>query len=240
MDEKTVSAAQILKNFQEIQQRVVDAAQRSGRESNAVRIVGVTKYVDADAAAALVSAGCIDLGESRPQSLWEKAPRLPASVRWHLIGHLQRNKCKRTLPLVHSIQSLDSWRLAEQILADTQPTAPPVLAFLEINLTVDPSKTGVSPEEAESFLHRYLDHPTMRSKLMIGGLMGMSSLSADEDQTRREFAHLRELRDRWSTTLGCDLPELSMGMSDDFEIAIEEGSTLIRVGSKLFQPGAAA
>lgn len=235
MAEKPVSTARIRENFLEIQGLVTAAAARSGRSADAVRIVGVTKYVDASAARAVVEAGCLDLGESRPQSLWDKAEQLPGSVRWHLIGHLQRNKCKRTLPLLHMLHSLDSWRLAEQIVADAAPQSPPVRVLLEVNLTLDPTKTGLPPEAALPWLHQYLNAPNLRQRLHLVGLMGMSSLAADRDQTRREFAHLRELRDRWSHELGLPLPELSMGMSDDFEIAIEEGSTCVRIGSRFFR-----
>jgi hypothetical protein len=235
MAENTVSAGQIRENFLEIQGLVADAASRSGRSADAVRIVGVTKYVDASAALAVVEAGCSDLGESRPQSLWDKASQLPNSVRWHLIGHLQRNKCKRTLPLLHMLHSLDSWRLAEQIAADAAPQSPPVQALLEVNLTLDPAKTGLPPDAALPWLQQYMDTPNIHHRLQIAGLMGMSSLAADRDQTRREFAHLRELRDRWSHEMGLPLPELSMGMSDDFDIAIEEGSTCVRIGSRFFR-----
>ncbi|MFN7732877.1 MAG: YggS family pyridoxal phosphate-dependent enzyme [Pirellula sp.] len=235
MAENTVSAARIRENYLEIQGLVADAASRSGRSADAVRIVGVTKYVDIAAALAVVEAGCIDLGESRPQSLWDKAAQLPNSVRWHLIGHLQRNKCKRTLPLLHRLHSLDSWRLAEQIAADAAPLQAPVQALLEVNLTLDPAKTGLPPEAALPWLQQYLNDPNVRQRLHIAGLMGMSSLAADRDQTRREFAHLRELRDRWSHELEWPLQELSMGMSDDFEIAIEEGSTCVRIGSRFFR-----
>jgi pyridoxal phosphate enzyme (YggS family) len=235
MAENTVSAARIRENFLEIQGLVADAASRSGRSADTVRIVGVTKYVDAAAARAVVEAGCIDLGESRPQSLWDKAAQLPNSVRWHLIGHLQRNKCKRTLPLLHMLHSLDSWRLAEQIAVDAAPLDAPVQALLEVNLTLDPAKTGLPPEAALPWLQQYVNDPNVRQRLHIVGLMGMSSLAADRDQTRREFAHLRELRDRWAHDLGLPLQELSMGMSDDFDIAIEEGSTCVRIGSRFFR-----
>jgi pyridoxal phosphate enzyme (YggS family) len=167
--------------------------------------------------------------------MWEKASQLPNSVRWHLIGHLQRNKCKRTLPLVYMLHSLDSWRLAEQIAADAVPQSPAVQGLLEINVTRDPAKTGLPPDAALPWLQRYVDDANLRQRLHLSGLMGMSSLAADRDQTRREFAYLRELRDRWSGELGLPLIELSMGMSDDFDLAVEEGSTCVRIGSRLFR-----
>lgn len=235
MDEKTASAAQIRANWVEIRQLVADAAVRSGRPADSVRIVGVTKYVDAAAAKSLLEAGCVDLGESRPQSLWEKSALLPSVVRWHLIGHLQRNKSKRTLPCLALIHSLDSWRLGQQLAQDASDLGRPAQALLEINLTEDSTKTGLGVAAAETWLDAYVESDTVRSHLSICGLMGMSTLQADAGQTRREFASLRELRERWSRRFGLPMETLSMGMSDDFELAIEEGSTMVRIGSRLFR-----
>jgi PLP dependent protein len=235
MDEKTASEVQIRANWEEIRQLVAAAAARSGRPSDSVRIVGVTKYVDAAAAKSLYDAGCVDLGESRPQSLWDKALHLPNAVRWHLIGHLQRNKSKRTLPCLALIHSLDSWRLGQQLAQDASELGRPAEALLEINLTEDTTKTGLGTAAAEAWLDMYVSSEAVRNHLLVGGLMGMSSLQADAGQTRREFASLRELRERWSRRFGLPLETLSMGMSDDFELAIEEGSTMVRIGSRLFR-----
>jgi len=227
--------AKIAENYREVQARVAEAAIRSGRLPGDVRIVGVTKYVGVDGAMALFRAGCQDLGESRPQALWDKAAQMPPDVRWHLIGHLQRNKVRRTLPQVTLFHSLDSMRLAEQFVDDATSLGLVVRVLLEINLTNDASKTGMGAGEAEKWLRQYADTPSMQGVLKLDGLMGMSSLGASEEQARAEFASLRSYRDGWNQALGLAMSELSMGMSDDYEIAIEEGATLVRIGSRLFK-----
>ena len=235
MTAESTSGPQIIKNFEEVRERVQAAAVRSGRHASSVRIVGVTKYVGSQQARDLVEAGCWDLAESRPQALWEKAIQLPGGVRWHLIGHLQRNKAKKTLPLLALLHSLDSERLMEQLILDAKGLGRPLEALLEINPTEDTAKTGLMPDNAAKLLARYVGSPEMHSQLSIRGLMGMSTLNAAADQIHREFESLRTMRDRWCEQFSIELPELSMGMSNDFEIAIEEGSTMVRIGSRLFE-----
>lgn len=235
MTAKSASGPQIRKNFEEVRERVWSAAHRSGRPASSVRIVGVTKYVGSEQARCLAEAGCLDLGESRPQSLWEKAGQLFPEIRWHLIGHLQRNKVKRTLPLLAMLHSLDSERLMEQIALDAKGMPRPLEALLEINATEDSTKTGLSRQDATRLLSRYVDSVELRSQLKIRGIMGMSTLHAPADQVQREFEALRKMRDGWCEQFSLELPELSMGMSDDFEIAIEQGSTMVRIGSRLFE-----
>ncbi len=235
MNATSAHEAQVLQNYQDVQGMARDAAQRAGRSPEDIRIVGVTKYVGVDATRALFLAGCRDLGESRPQSLWEKAEQLPSDIRWHLIGHLQRNKVRRSLPHLSLLHSLDSMRLAEQVTADASAQDLVVDALLEINLTDDMSKTGLSLPQAETWLQSYIANESMRGSLRIVGLMGMSSLNAPPDQVRREFMALRSARDQWNVTYALAMNELSMGMSGDFEIAIEQGATLIRIGSRLFE-----
>jgi len=235
MNATSAHEAQILQNYQDVQGMAGDAAQRAGRSPEEIRIVGVTKYVGVDATRALFLAGCRDLGESRPQSLWEKAEQLPPEIRWHLIGHLQRNKVRRSLPYLSLLHSLDSMRLAEQVAADASAQGLVVDALLEINLTDDASKTGLILPQAETWLQSYVANESLRGALRIVGLMGMSSLNAVPVQVRREFVALRSARDRWNVTYALAMNELSMGMSGDFEIAIEQGSTLIRIGSRLFE-----
>ena len=235
MTAKSASGPQIRKNFEEVCDCVQSAAVRSGRLASSVRIVGVTKYVGSQEARDLVEAGCWELAESRPQALWEKSVQLPSDVRWHLIGHLQRNKVKRTLPILAMLHSLDSERLMEQLVLDAKGLGRPVEALLEINATEDGTKTGLMPPDAAKLLARYIDSPEVHSQLRIRGVMGMSTMNASADQIHREFESLRRMRDDWSERFSLDLPELSMGMSDDFEIAIEEGSTMVRIGSRLFE-----
>jgi pyridoxal phosphate enzyme (YggS family) len=173
-------------------------------------------------------------------------------VLWHFIGHLQRNKSARTLPLLNTFHALDSLRLAEQLAKDStaylsqasqrdaaETTADKAVGklrvLLELNITHDQTKTGLSPNDAQEVLRRYIETPSLQDGLDLCGLMGMSSLRGDDVQTHREFETLRTLRDRWQSEYGIGLRELSMGMSDDFQIAIEEGSTMVRIGSLLYQ-----
>ena len=227
-------ARRIAENLARIRERVAAAARRSGRPADAIKLVAVTKYVSAEVAAAVVEAGCLDLGESRPQELWAKAAALKhPSIRWHMIGHLQRNKIRRTLPLVHLMQSVDSPRIlaaSEEEAAAQQLTVP---ALLEVNISGDAAKTGLPPE----VLDRVLEQAATLQHVLIRGLMGMASLDGDDAAARGDFARLREFRERLRTTVPAQvsLDELSMGMSGDFEIAIEEGATIVRLGSILFE-----
>lgn len=226
--------SRLIDNLASVRQRIATAAQRSGRSAEAVQLVAVTKYVATDVIRELIDAGCHDLGESRPQMLWDKAAALAdPSVRWHLIGHLQRNKVERTVPLVALIHSADSQRLLQSIDAASLTRGQKTAVLLEVNISGDAAKHGFTPAELE----RQLPALAEFSQLEICGLMGMASLAGDLDQARREFANLRQLRDRLQRIAPptVQLVELSMGMSGDFEIAIEEGATIVRVGSALFQ-----
>ena len=224
----------ITDNVARIRHRVAEAAIKSGRNPASVEIIAVSKYVDAPTAALLLQAGCRALGESRPQQLWEKAaaPEL-ATARWHLIGRLQRNKIRRTLPLVELIHSIDSQRLLTAI--DEQAIAldlsPQVL--LEVNCSGDHAKQGFSIDE----LRRTLSTLAQLNRVQIIGLMTMAPLDGGEPLARASFAALRNLRDELSSALSpsTTLRELSMGMSADFEAAIVEGATMVRIGSTLFE-----
>lgn len=227
--------AQIHTNYREVLDEVAEAARASGRRPEAVCVIGVTKYVGVEEAAALHRAGCRQLAESRPQQLWDKAEQLPGDVRWHLIGHLQRNKVKKTLEYTSLIHSLDSLRLLEQLAHDAASSGRACAALLEVHIATDATKTGIRPDDAASLLREYAEREDWRRWVSLQGLMGMSSLGASSDQQRREFAALRSLVEGWNRAYDLELRELSMGMSDDFAIAIEEGSTMVRIGSRLFQ-----
>lgn len=261
-------AAKIAENVAQVRGQIADAARRSGRSADAVTLVAVTKYVSSDVVRPLVDAGCRDLGESRPQLLWDKAAQLAdLPIRWHLIGHFQRNKVRRTLPLVTLIHSVDSPRLLAAIdeemqskgteviavepgwggtgwggsctaapISGSQEAAvqrPPVPVLLEVHISSDAAKHGFEPAEIEPFLAKAAEY----RHVSVRGLMGMASLEGGLDAARREFAALRNLRDRLQLNCpaGVTLDELSMGMSGDFEAAIEEGATIVRVGSALFE-----
>jgi pyridoxal phosphate enzyme (YggS family) len=206
-------------NLKRVEERIAAACARAGRRREDVTLVAVTKTVGIEVARQLAELGVRDLGESRPQELWRKAEALP-SVRWHLIGHLQRNKIERTLPLVTLVHSIDSVRLLDAMEEEGRF----VEGLLEFNCSGEVTKGGFSPDEVDSLVGRLAKPRAVK----VTGLMTMAAPD-DEAAARRAFTKLRELRDR----LG--LRELSMGMSGDFETAIEEGATYVRVGSILFE-----
>ncbi len=226
--------SRIADNLARLSDRIAAAAQSAGREPASIRLVAVTKYVDALTAAELLAAGCTDLGESRPQELWHKAaaPEL-ASARWHLVGRLQRNKIRRTLPLVELIHSVDSERLLAAIdeLAAELNLAPRVL--LEVNCSGEEAKQGFAADDVRRLLPALSGYARVR----IAGLMTMAPLEGDASAARAAFAALRTLRDELALQCppGVALDEMSMGMSGDFEEAIAEGATIVRVGSLLFE-----
>jgi PLP dependent protein len=231
---------QIADNVTRIRERIAAAAARSGRSADDVLLVAVTKYVAADWIRPLVAAGCRDLGESRPQHLWEKATMFSdPPIRWHLIGHLQRNKIRRTLPLTHLIHSVDSPRLLAEIDQeasqgnDGDQEKRAVSVLLEVNVSGESAKHGFAPEAIEPLVERLAEYPNVA----VRGLMCMAGLEGDALAARHDFATLRRLRDRLLPRCppNVSLDELSMGMSGDFEAAIEEGATIVRVGSALFE-----
>lgn len=229
-------AAVVAANLARVRDQIAEACRRAGRDPAAVTLVGVTKYVDAAVARLVHAAGCHDLAESRPQALWGKAEALAdlePPPRWHLIGHLQRNKIRRTLAANPLIHSLDSRRLFEALVAESAAAGVVCQALVEVNLAGDPDRTGATEAEAEAIMAAAATRPEIR----IRGLMGMASVpDGDPGAARREFARLRDLRDRFAATLpgGDSLRELSMGMSGDFVEAILEGATMIRIGAALF------
>ena len=220
---------QFSKNLESVNTRIAEAAERSGRAADAVQLVAVSKYVGAEITDLLIQAGAKVLGENRPQMLDEKFQSIDSSaVQWHLIGHLQRNKVKKVVQQAALIHSVDSIRLIDAInkAAEAQGVVAEVL--LEVNVSGESAKHGFDGEEVAAAL----GHANSLSAIKVNGLMCMAGLASDAGDVRAEFAQLREIRDRLD---GEGLRELSMGMSGDFETAIEEGATLVRVGSTLFE-----
>jgi PLP dependent protein len=224
---------QLTENLRRVRERIAAACARSARPVDAVTMVAVTKYAELEWVRALIELGITDLGESRPQQLAARANELPPHVRWHLIGHLQRNKIDLILPVANRLHSADSTRLL-QALNDrgrTRGLRPRVL--IEVNVANEASKDGFAVDElltAWPGIQQF-------DSLAVDGLMTMAPQSENPESARRVFRALRELRDRLrdSSAGRYPLPELSMGMSGDFEIGIEEGATLIRIGSSLFE-----
>lgn len=222
------------KNLAAVREKIAAAAARSGRTPPQVELIGVTKYVGSGVARQLIEAGLEHLAESRPQALWRKAEDLTdRKVFWHLIGHLQRNKVKRTLPLVTCLHSVDSLELLREISKHAEAHRFPANVLLEVNISGDASKTGLRPSDVERLFPEINKLPS----LQVLGLMTMAALEGGPGRARRDFAALRELSEqlRPQCSHNIVMNELSMGMSGDFEIAIEEGATLVRVGSALFE-----
>jgi pyridoxal phosphate enzyme (YggS family) len=228
------AAGRIADNLARVQARMARASERSGRPADSVKLVAVTKYVPVEIARVLVQAGCVTFGESRPQELWSKAAEFAdLPIEWHLVGHLQRNKIRRTLPLVTLIHSVDSPRLLAALDAEAAAVGQPAAVLLEVNISGEEAKTGLAPETVEPVLLAAAKLPFVS----VRGLMGMAGLAEGATAARRDFAALRQLRDQMARAVPREisLAELSMGMSDDFEGAIEEGATIVRVGSALFE-----
>ncbi len=228
------AAAKIRDNLLRVQDRVQQAAAAANRDPQSIRLVGITKYVDVDLARILIDAGCRNIGESRPQVLEEKRLTLARNdVTWHLVGHLQRNKVSRTLKVADLIHSVDSIRLAETISRMAAGNQQTVDILLEVNISGDTAKHGFQSKE----LTASIDGLATLPNLQIRGLMGMAGLTADDRAIQKQFASLRQLRDQLRERLPAAefFNELSMGMSGDFEQAIAEGATLLRIGSVLFE-----
>ncbi len=219
------------RNVDRVEARIADACVRAGRSRAEVTMVGVTKYVDLATSGLLASCGVRVLGESRPQTLREKAPHLP-DVEWHLVGHLQRNKVARTLPLARLIHSVDSERLLQTIDEEAGKLNRVQDVLLELHLSTEESKHGFDRRDWP----RLPEMAAGLRQVRVRGLMCMAALESTPDEARRTFAELRSLRDQWKDKFPQphQLAELSMGMTHDFEEAIREGATLVRIGSALF------
>ena len=217
-------------NLNSIQQRIAAACGRAGRDVSSVTLLAVSKTHPADSIKAATDLGLTLFGENKVQEAKAKIPNSPGKARWHFIGHLQSNKCRDAVDFFSMIQSVDSLAIAQDInkRADQASKTMPVL--LEINVAGEASKFGYKPEQMLAELKEL----NVLRRLEIHGLMAIPPFSPVPEKSRPYFKTLRELKIRAEEILGAPLPVLSMGMSDDFEIAIEEGSTMIRVGSALF------
>lgn len=209
-----------------IQERVRAAAVRTGRQPSEVELVAVSKTHPAESVREALEAGQTVFGENRVQELVSKAPLLPSSARWHLIGHLQKNKIRKVLPVVDLIHGVDSLELAQDIdrIAAELGLFPRIL--VEVNVSGEQSKFGFTPDKIRECMAELLALP----RVQLEGLMTIAPFVENPEEVRPYFRELRKLRDEFETPL----PVLSMGMSGDFEVAIEEGSTLVRVGTAIF------
>ncbi len=214
----------------EILDRITSAAQRAGRNPDEIQLVAVSKTHPPDAVQQAFEAGQRIFGESRVQELLAKAPVLSSAIRWHFIGHLQSNKIRKLLPLCELIHGVDNADLARDIdrIAAELGLFPRVL--LEVNVSGEGTKFGFKPDELRQQIEELLALP----RVQVEGLMAIPAPVENPEDVRPAFRLLRELREEISTATGTPLPVLSMGMSGDYEIAIEEGATLVRVGTAIF------
>lgn len=221
-------------NLFSVRDRIAASAKRSGRERGSVVLVAVTKKQPVELVRQLVEAGARELAENYPQELWRKVEaldNLPPDARWHLIGHLQRNKVKRTLPIARVIHAVDSLRLLRAIDEQIDEGQEPPMVLLQVNTSDEEAKHGWRDDAILADAEAIADC----RRVVPAGLMTMAAWGTDAQSARPSFVRLREIRDALRDRSGLALPELSMGMSNDFETAIEEGATFVRVGSALFE-----
>jgi PLP dependent protein len=224
-------ASSIGENLEHIRERIARAAERAGRRVDEVTLVAVSKTFPADAIRAAYELGLRSFGENRVQEFESKQPKLAGlDVTWHLIGHLQSNKARRAANLFHRIDSVDSLALAQKLDSAAGPERKRLPVLIEVHLGGETTKNGVADKDLASLAAAISPMP----HLELRGLMTIPPYSDDAEQARPYFRKLRELRDATTRQLGTPLPRLSMGMSHDFEIAIEEGATEIRLGTALF------
>ena len=218
---------EIRKRIEEIKSRIYDASRKSGRKFQEIEILGATKDVPSELIYKAAKAGIKIFGENRVQEAQEKIPKVPLEVEWHMIGHLQRNKVKRALELFHIIESVDSLKLALEI---NKRAKNKVNILIEVNTSGEPQKYGVSPEGVTSLVEKVLELENLR----LLGLMTLGPYPPEEKKSRNAFKLLRELRYKMEDHFKIKLPVLSMGMTEDFEWAVMEGATIVRIGRGIF------
>ncbi len=221
-------------NLTRVRERIANACTRARRDPRDVTLIAVTKYAGLDVIRALIGFGVCELGESRVQQLTPRAAALrPLGVRWHLVGHLQRNKAKYLLPDVRIVHSVDSLPLAQKLSEQAERAAGTFDVFLEVSIAGETQKHGVEPDGLRELATDVRSLPRVR----VCGLMALAPRVREPEQTRPYFARLRTLRDelRDAGALAAEAVGLSMGMTADFDIAIEEGATHVRIGSALFE-----
>lgn len=246
-DVRVAKKSPLAERLQEVKDRIAAACAKARREPAEVTLIAVTKYAAPEQIREIVQLGVTDLGESRVQVLAQRTPQIneffarrqqagdetaPAKLRWHMIGHLQRNKIKQVLPLVSLIHSVDSLRLAEELDQQAAKLGKRQPVLMQVNTSEESSKFGVAVGAAVHLAEQIDSMPN----LALMGLMAMGPLDGGPARTQAVFARTRELFEemRWHKIGGNNLRHLSMGMSNDFELAIAEGATMVRIGSALF------
>jgi pyridoxal phosphate enzyme (YggS family) len=220
----------IAENLERVREQIAHAAAKAGRSVEDVDLVAISKTHEGEKVREAIEAGQTLFGENKVQEARVKIPELPSSTRWHFVGHLQKNKIRHALPLFELIHSVDSLALAQDVnrIAEEEGLHPRVL--LEVNVAGEGSKFGFQPDKLRAEMESLLALP----RLSILGLMCIPPIADEAEASRKYFVVLRELRDRVQTEFHVDLAQLSMGMTQDFAIAVEEGATLVRVGTAIF------
>jgi hypothetical protein len=219
-------------NLEMLRRRIRAACGRAGRNPDSVTLLAVTKTQPPEVVQAAAKLGLVLFGENKVQEAKAKIPLCPGNLRWHMIGHLQSNKCRDAVELFKMIQSVDSLSLAQEINKRAEQAARTMPVLLEVNVAGEASKFGYRPEQLLAELKELNALP----RIEIHGLMTVPPWSAEAEKARPHFRRLREIKAQCGQILGAPLPDLSMGMSGDFEIAIEEGATMVRIGTELFGP----
>jgi len=227
---KRSGVEKIAENLEQVRAQIAEAARKKGRSPGDIELVAISKTHDAEKVHEAYEAGQILFGESRVQEARAKIPLLPSGLRWHFVGHLQKNKIRHALSLFEVFHSVDSLALAQEMnrIANEEGMHPPVL--LEVNVAGEGSKFGFKPETVRAEMELLLALP----RLSIEGLMIIPPLTEEAEASRKFFVRLRELRAALEKEFDVRLPHLSMGMTNDFPIAVEEGATLVRVGTAIF------
>jgi len=222
----------LAENLKAVRQRIEQACQRAGRDPASVTLVAVTKAHPPEVVEQAARLGLTLFGENKVQEAKAKIPLCPGRLRWHMIGHLQSNKCRDAVEVFEMVQSIDSLRLAEELNKRAEASGKTMPILLEINAGGESTKFGYGRDQVLADLKSLNALP----RLEIHGLMSIPPWTPTPEKLRPVFAQLRELKQRCEQILGAPLPHLSMGMSGDFEVAIEEGATMVRIGTALFGP----
>jgi pyridoxal phosphate enzyme (YggS family) len=222
----------LAENLDSIQQRIRAACERAGRNPDSVTLLAVTKGQPPEAVNEAGKLGLTFFGENKIQEAKAKIPLSSGKLRWHFIGHLQTNKCRDAVELFEFIQGVDSLHLAQEISKRAEQAGKNIPILLEVNLAGEASKFGYRPDTLAAELNQINSLP----RIAIHGLMTVPPWTSNAENVRPVFRQLRELKERAEQVLGAPLPHLSMGMSGDFEVAIEEGATIVRIGTALFGP----
>lgn len=222
----------IKENLQEVEQRILAACQRAGRDPGCVTLIAVSKTKPVEMLQEAYAEGIREFGENKPQEIREKYPSLPKDIHWHMIGHLQRNKIKYIIDKACMIHSVDSSRLAQAIDEEARKHNLVMPVLVEVNMAKEESKFGIMPEEAEDFIREI----SSLSNIRVEGLMTIAPFTDHPEENRVHFRNLKKL----SVDIGAknidnvNMRHLSMGMTGDFEVAVEEGATMVRVGTGIF------